>query len=293
MPMQKLFDRSPAYRWLAILLLLLAALRAGVLISASPIVAYANQFDQARTADCAALWPADDAGNAFSYATPSAPRSRFVRADLNAAACLPSSAVVAANGAYALYALAGHLGLDGRSEMDIRYLGGLYGLVLALLVAWNHRRLRTAREQCVHALAVLLLLADPFTTLFFNTLYTDAPAVIGFYAAVAILLRSDSRPTPGDLAGFLAAIAVLGMARPAHFGLPLLLSLLLAWRSLPLERARLGYAALPIFLRHWPSPHSSCISIQGIQACASRTEPTLSWKPWRPTLGQRRRGSSR
>ena len=84
-------ERSRAVARLAALLLLaLGAWRIAVIVAASPMLGYANQFDMGRTSACFGLWP-DLPEPARYEAHPQAPIARYVRGEQRPAECYRSS----------------------------------------------------------------------------------------------------------------------------------------------------------------------------------------------------------
>ncbi|HEX4782523.1 MAG TPA: hypothetical protein VH301_17325, partial [Usitatibacter sp.] len=109
----------------------------------------------------------------------------------------------------------------------------------------------------VHGLLVMLLIADPVATLWFNTLNPEPAALLGAYAAVAslgvILLRGDDVRAFWWILG--AGLAVLGLSRGQFGYLPLLAALVvfpaLAWRSRRRAIA-IVVVGVAIALAQWP-----------------------------------------
>lgn len=204
-----------------------------------PLAGYANQYDMARTSACLGLWP-DVPAAEQAQATPHAPRAEYRYGGTEGPACYPSTAVVVARAALALDALGESLrGRDAR-DFDLRQLGLVYALLAAGVALTLHRALRGHRGwQLGHAALFALVLADPFNTLFFNTLYTEAPALLALYGALALLLRLalGARPGPLLLVSFALALLALGFSRVQHLLQPLALVVPAAWLLWPYGRA--------------------------------------------------------
>ena len=230
-----------AARLLAVGLLLLAFMRMASLVLAQPIVGFANQFDMHRTSACVGVWP-DDVP--IGQASPEAPRERYRLSASRASECYPSTQV-----AVVWVATVADRVLDGVSGSDPKTLSlravGITGLLLWLLAAawlasmwWSRTRLLIA-----HAAVSALLIADPFNTLYLNTLYTEFPALLAAYFAGAIVLSLwDSASAPWRrLLALSVCLILLGGARVQHLALPfvfVIFALLALWRAqLPLARA--------------------------------------------------------
>ena len=81
-----------------------------------------------------------------------------------------------------------------------------------------------------NAAVFAFVLADPMTTLWLNTLYTEFGALLGAYASIgllpALVVRDpQSAPPRWALFGFACSLAVLGMSRQQHLLLPAVLAL--------------------------------------------------------------------
>ena len=84
-------ERSRAVARLATLVVLaLGAWRIAVVVGASPMLGYANQFDMGRTSACFGLWP-DLPEPARYEAHPQAPIARYVRGEQRPEECYRSS----------------------------------------------------------------------------------------------------------------------------------------------------------------------------------------------------------
>lgn len=171
-------------------LVILGLARAGALVAHEPLAGYANQYDMHRTGACVGLFPAID-GPARYQATPSAPIARYV-GEAPREGCYPSTetALVTA------VAVAADALRPDATTFRLQWVGfaklGLLALV-ALSLAWFLRRHPAA--TLLHGLTLLLVLADPAVTLWFNTLYTEFTVVWGLYAAIgaacALALEED------------------------------------------------------------------------------------------------------
>jgi hypothetical protein len=216
-------ERSLAVARLAALLLLaLGAWRIAVVVAASPMLGYANQFDMGRTSACFALWP--DLPEPSRYeAHPQAPIARYVRGEQRPAECYRSSELAFVAAALAIAPR------DG--PVDLRIVGAVKGAALILVALGLHAALRRRPAWALANAAVFaFVLADPMTTLWLNTLYTEFGAMLGAYASIGLLpalvvREPQSAPARWTLFGFACSLAVLGLSRQQHLLLPAVLAL--------------------------------------------------------------------
>ena len=225
----------------ALLLIVLGAWRIAVTVGASPMLGYANQFDMGRTSACFGLWP-DLPEPARYQAHPQAPIASYVRGAARPAECYPSSEL-----AFVAIALA----VAPRDRpVDLRLIGAVKALTLVLLALGLDASLkRRPAWALAHAAVFAVVLADPMTTLWLNSLYTEFGAILGAYASIALLpLIAAREPASGPiprraLIGFALGLAVLGLSRQQHLLLPPLLALpAILWLWRPAPRAALALA---------------------------------------------------
>jgi hypothetical protein len=235
-------ERSRAVaRFAALLLLALGAWRIAVVVGASPMLGYANQYDMGRTSACFGLWP-DLPEPARYEAHPQAPIARYVRGEPRPAECYRSSELALVATALAIAPR------DG--AVDLRIVGAVKGAVLTLLALGLDAALKRRPAWALANAAVFaIVLADPMTTLWLNTLYTEFGALLGAYASIGLLPVLVARepasapPSRWALLGFALSLAVLGLSRQQHLFLPAVLALpvlISLWR--PARRGALWLA---------------------------------------------------
>jgi hypothetical protein len=225
-------ERSLAVARLAALLLLaLGAWRIALVVAASPMLGYANQFDMGRTSACFGLWP-DLPEPARYEAHPQAPIAHYVRGEQRPAECYRSSELALVAAALAIAPR------DG--PVDLRIVGAVKGAALILVALGLHAALkRRPAWALVNAAVFAFVLADPITTLWLNTLYTEFGALLGAYASIGLLPALVVREPPSTpprwmMLGFACSLAVLGMSRQQHLLLPAVLALpvvISLWRT--------------------------------------------------------------
>ncbi|HEX4523667.1 MAG TPA: hypothetical protein VH704_09120 [Casimicrobiaceae bacterium] len=211
-------------RLAALALLALGAWRIAVIVAASPMLGYANQFDMGRTSACFGLWP-DLPEPARYEAHPQAPVAHYVRGEPRPAECYRSSE---------LAFVAAALAIAPRDDpVDLRIVGAVKGAALILVALGLDAALkRRPAGALANAAVFAFVLADPMTTLWLNTLYTEFGALLGAYASIGLLAalfvhdpeRSQSPPR-WTLFAFACSLAALGMSRQQHLLLPTVLAL--------------------------------------------------------------------
>ncbi|MFI4953762.1 MAG: hypothetical protein ACHP7M_11535, partial [Burkholderiales bacterium] len=233
-------------RLATLLLIVLGAWRIAVIVGATPMLGYANQYDTGRTSACFGIWP-DLPEPARYEAHPRAPIAEYVPGETRPAECYPSSELAFVAVALTVAARNG--------PIDLRLVGAVKGAVLVLLaVALDAALKRRPAWALAHATVFALVLADPMITLWLNTLYTEFGALLGAYASIALLPvlvareAQSARPSRTALIGFALGLAVLGMSRQQHLLLPAVL-------------------ALPIVLSLWRPARGAALAL-AIEVCA-------------------------
>lgn len=215
-----MFKRHKLISVLAVALLIFGIARAASLVLHTPAAGYANQYDMAHRSACLGFWPVTE--GARTTATPAAPIPRYYFDEASPQECMFGSEVVIAGVALALPRML------AAPTADIRWLGGGKLILLGLIALYLHRELRgNTAARILHAGVFAVLLCDPFNTLFFNTLYTEASAVLGAYLALGALLAASVLKgwPPRLIAAWLLGLLLLGFSRKAHMLLPALLAL--------------------------------------------------------------------
>ena len=231
---------SRLLRALAVALLLLGAARIVAVVAHQPLAGYANQFDMLRSSACLGLWPDLATPAQQRAAHPQAPVARYVQGPRSAADCYPSSAVALAGVALALDRATRFVHDPDPGGTSLRRIGVLYAALALAIAAWGAWRLRgRGGALLAHAALFAGVIADPFNTLWFATLYTEAPALLGAWWALLGLavLALEPRPTRGPWLALLAGSALLGASRVQHLLLPLVL-MAVAWLLLRARRLR-------------------------------------------------------
>ena len=211
---------------LAWALLALGALRVLALLAHSPLAAYANQYDMARTSACLGLWP-DRPAAEQTLSHPSAPIDAYRYGGETTEACFASTEVAVAWLAVQIDRVAESV--RGRSEQDftLHQLAWFKGLLVLAIALYLHARLaRWPNWRAAHAAVFALIIADPFNMLFLGTLYTELEALLGTWLALGSLLamrlcqHEGDRP-PRDLPWLFAlGLLALGTSRVPHALLP-------------------------------------------------------------------------
>ena len=230
---------------LAVLLLIIGTVRIGWIVGHQPLLGYANQFDTGRTSACFGLWP-NLPEPARYEAHRESPIAHYIEGERRPAECYVSSELLFTGVAIGVWKLAARAGIATASTMDLRFVGAVKAIALLLLALVFTRALRDRPAWIVANAAVFaVVLADPFVTLWMNTLYTEYAAVLFAYAALSCLavIVGSAAARGGWHAGFGVALLGLGLSRQQHAFLPLFL-VLLAWPAIR-QRRRL---ALPLIV---------------------------------------------
>jgi hypothetical protein len=205
----------------ATVLVWLAALRCFYVVLHEPMFGYGNQFDMGRTAACVDLWP-DRLDGARDEAYWDGPITRHRVTAVRSQACYPSAEVALAWVAINVDRIRS---MVDRSEftVDLRTHGLLKALLL-LAMAWILHRGFLARPMVavVHGAILMLVLADPVHTLFFNTLYAEFISVAGVYGCVgALAVRAATGIwTREAMVIFFLGVTLLAFSRMQHVLLP-------------------------------------------------------------------------
>ncbi|GMV28123.1 MAG: hypothetical protein AMXMBFR59_02480 [Rhodanobacteraceae bacterium] len=203
----------------------LGLLRAVPLLTHAPLLAIANSFDQARYTGCFELFPDRHAAIRPDENSPNAPFEHY-RFQVNPVPlCYGSSELLAQGVVVTVYKMQQFLGIERHS---VRWLGALRLILLSLLAAlfcraWWKRGLWPA--ALVNAVVFAAVLTDPADTMYFNTFYAEATALVAAYVLFnAILLYVDDPRSRGGVALLALAALALATSKIQHLVLPLCLA---------------------------------------------------------------------
>ncbi len=215
---------------LAFVLIVVGALRVYAVVSAAPVLGYANQFDMGRTSACVGLWP-DVVPAARLQAHPEAPIATYVRDERHPQDCYWSSELLFVAPVAALMSVG--------DKIDLRIIGAVKGSALVLIAFALGVMLRNRPGLALaHAVVFALVVCDPIVTLWMNTLYTEFSALLFAYASVVLVVAIGARPAQADppartqVIALALSLAGLGLSRQQHMWLPALLILPLGIRAL-------------------------------------------------------------
>lgn len=211
-------------RILAFALIALALVRGVFMLTAQPLVALANNYDQVRYTGCFDLYPVrpgvDPTSNNYQ-----APLETYAFQPVPSPICYWTSDL-AFQGAAAL-AFAAHEAVGGDANHSVRQLGILrFAAWLAAIVLVS---LAFVRDGLPHAALANLawfafLGADPVNTLYLNTFYSEAGALFFAYLTVALAALAASRATALRLVLLALAAFALGFSKMQHLALPLVVA---------------------------------------------------------------------
>jgi hypothetical protein len=209
-------------------LLVLGILRAVLLVVNDPVLGYGDQSGLHRVTGCIGIMPVVPASKPGALPRPS---TTYVESNFDMAECYPSSAALVAAPVVILYGIASIASEDPEILIPLRAFG-IFNLLLfaALAIAIAVGLKGHTVAQALHAALFFFVIADPVSTLWFDTLYTEPALLLGVYGTVAsttvILLQKDSCRFFWWLLG--ASLVVLGLSREQFGDLPLVLALIAA-----------------------------------------------------------------
>jgi hypothetical protein len=222
-------DRTRYATWIAFVLIAIGAWRVLAVVSATPLLGYANQFDMRRISACVGLWP-DVPPAARLEAHPEAPFTRYVRGERRPDECYWSSELLF------VAPVAATMHVD--QTIDLRVIGAIKaGALILVALSIGAALRRRPGPALIHGVVFAVVVCDPVVTLWLDTLYTEFAAVLFAYVSVGALVAVATRESPSERISPLqmAALAVgligLGLSRqqhmflPALFVLPLVISL--------------------------------------------------------------------
>ncbi len=211
---------------LTLVLLLLAAGRGVVMWAHQPLVALANNFDQVRYTACVDMYPyrpgVEPTQN--SYQTP---LEYFSTQPVPDQVCYWTSELL----------FIAPVGLLARSKsttgdaavVSVRWAGALHLFVWLLSGAafsWLWWRAQQAELACCNAAFLALIAMDPGNTIYLNTFYAEASALLFLYSTVCLTLLVAQQPRRRLVIWLMTSAFLLGLSKFQHLLLPLLLAML-------------------------------------------------------------------
>ncbi|HEY2628721.1 MAG TPA: hypothetical protein VGI57_06305 [Usitatibacter sp.] len=219
----------PRHSLLAIVastLLVLGIVRMVLLTSNDPVLGYGDRTGFHGVTGCLGIEPVVPTATPGLLPRPSA---TYVTSQFDMDECYPSSAAVIAAPVVVAYGIASIASEDPEILIPLRAFG-IFNLVLfvglAIAIACGLRGHVVA--SAVHAALFFFIVADPVSTLWFDTLYTEPALLLGAYGILGtvavILLQKDPCRFYWWLMG--ASMIVLGLSREQFGDLPLVLALI-------------------------------------------------------------------
>jgi len=234
--------RFPVLSLVGTLLVILAIARMGALVLHDPLLGFANQYDMIRTGACVGLYP-DLPPDKRDEATAEAPLERYKLGARSAADCRWGTEALIAGAVVAKHRLFGAAtgSFSALRELGIVELTITALALLAFAIAfWPH-----PAASFLHGLTAVAVLADPVATLWFQTLYTEFPVLLGLYVLVATLVAALLRERLSRPLAILAAIGIVLVAgaKLQFFVLPFALLFVAAPRLWATSRRALAVLA--------------------------------------------------
>lgn len=210
-----------------------------------PLLAYANSYDMIRIQACHQIWPADKHID-LTQGTPSAPLRRYTLDKTLETHCFPSSELVFTGVAIELAKLKNQVTHEKLVSMKTVAATKAFFLFLTVLLAsvyfWRKQH---HYAFALNALVMLLVLSDPGITLYLGTFYTEFSAVYFLYLAlVGVVVLATEQPGVWKALPFIVGLLGLGLSKPQHMPLALLLSVLVALYLLGQRRRLFAVAAV-------------------------------------------------
>ncbi len=164
--------------WVGFVLVLIGLLRAGALVAHEPALGYGNQYDMVRTTACVGLYPDKLEPDAPS---PEGPIPIYNLGERRWGICSLSTEVALTAAVMKIARAAG----QDRQVFRLKWIGYAKLALLvfaALVVAFALHGHPLA--AFVHGLIFALVVADPVSTLWYNTFYTEFGAIWSLYAVI-------------------------------------------------------------------------------------------------------------
>ena len=234
--------RFSVLSFLGTLLVLVAIARMAAFVAHDPLLGFANQYDMIRTSACVGLYP-DLPADKRDEATPEAPLERYKLGARNAQECRWGSEALLAALVVAKQRISGNTAdaFNALRQLGVLEVGLTALAMLALAIAfWPY-----PLAAFLHGVTLAAVFCDPAVTLWFQTLYTEYPVLVGTYVVIAALVAALLREA---LPGWLTVMAALGMvlaagAKLQFFALPFVLLVVAAPRLWASSRRSLAVLA--------------------------------------------------
>jgi hypothetical protein len=225
----------PALAIACALLLVLGTVRLFAVVLHDPLLGYANQFDMVRTSACVDLYPDLPVPDRYS-AQQWAPVPYYVAHQRAGAGCYPATNVAVVAVAKTLIEIAQAAGQVPDGRYPLQAVGVLQAAILAAVVLAFVRAERARPwARLGHASVYAFILADPTSTLWLNTLYTEPAGLIAAYAMLGMLALPAARlAAPRTAAAMLAALLAFALSRQqamAFAVVPLIVLAPVGWRG--------------------------------------------------------------
>lgn len=249
MPATSVSTPTSRLGWIVVALTVIGLLRALLLWSHDPLLAYANSYDQTRYSACFDIYPDRPASVPPEQNSPQAPYAHYRFIAGGNPLCYGSSELAFGALAAGLWSTAEAFGAD--AVHSVQWLGAIKLAVLVLLSiafsrAWWRRG--DAPAALANAAVLAVLLADPANTLYLNTFYAEWTTVLAAYALFAMLLLWHAEPPSRARIAALAVAALwLATSKIQHLVLPLALAGTLVAIDARRER-RVGWRALAVLV---------------------------------------------
>jgi hypothetical protein len=233
--------------WLTLLIVaifLLALARGLLMLTANPLVALANNYDQIRYTACLDLYPWRP-GQDPTANNPQAPLELYNIQHLVGPGCYWTSDLAFQGTTVAIYRLEEKLSRDTVHSVrllgTVRLLAWIIGAGWLCSAFWREGKLGLALANAVWLAALGF---DPVNSIYLNSYYAEAGTLFFAYLTVGVTVLTAVRRTPSRIAMLLLAAALLGLGKMQHLALPLFLAILVVgWWWLPTWRHQYQHLA--------------------------------------------------
>jgi hypothetical protein len=214
-------------RWLCWFLFAVGVARLCFVVAHDPVFGYANQYDALRTSSCVGIWPVlPDAKHLEAHAT--APIEHYRQGETITRECFWSTDVVLAKSAWEIASLFKRFGADTQA-ISIRLIAALKAIILVSCSFLALRSIAADWLRVAYAASFAFVLADPISTLYLTSLYTEGGALLGFwimFSGFAVLVSQSvvhaTLERPRGLTLIYFGALCLGCSRVPHAVFPAL-----------------------------------------------------------------------
>ena len=218
-------------------ILFIAGLKIVAIVSTTPLIAYANNWDFAREFACYGVWEKYPGGKDKTESNFQAPVNPLkYDGDRRPEWCFH-----AIDNVFVRTVLAFH---DGGDDVDLREVGAARVAFLLAMATWLMFLARTLTQRMLISISFLLVFGDIAYLSFFNTLYAEFSMLAGGLFSVfgLMLLAADEKARRGVVAFSAISLLFFGLSKAQYMPLAVVFGLVMAAVVLLKHSARLAAA---------------------------------------------------